>query len=107
DPAIGPLVVVAAGGTDAEVLRDRSVVLAPVTTDQARRAIEDLRLFPLLDGFRGRPVIPIEPIVEIVRRIGLLMATVPEVGGLDLNPAIAGPGGCVVVDARIAVAPLA
>ncbi len=103
DPAIGPLVVVAAGGTDAEVLRDRSVTLAPVTELQARRAVERLRMFPLLQGFRGRPLVPIEPIVQVVERIGLLMATVPEITELDLNPVIVGPDGCVVVDARIAV----
>ena len=104
DPAIGPLVVVAAGGTDAEVLDDRSVTLAPVTELQARRAVERLRMFPLLRGARGRPVVPIEPIVQAVARIGLLMATVPEIAELDLNPVIAGPDGCVVVDARIALA---
>ena len=104
DPAIGPLVVVAAGGTDAEVLDDRSVTLAPVTELQARRAVERLRMFPLLRGARGRPVVPIEPIVQAVERIGLLMATVPEIAELDLNPVIAGPDGCVVVDARIVLA---
>ena len=105
DPAIGPLVVVAAGGTDAEVLHDRSVTLAPVTEQQARRAVERLRMFPLLQGAHGRPTVPIEPIVQVVERIGLLMATVPEIAELDLNPVITGPDGCVVVDARIAVAP--
>ena len=105
DPAIGPLVVIAAGGIDAEVLRDRCVVLAPLTEQQARQAIARLRMFPLLNGFRDRPVVPIEPIVDVVQRIGLLMATVPEITELDLNPVIASPEACLVVDARIAVAP--
>jgi hypothetical protein len=103
DPAIGPLVVVGAGGTNAEVWRDRQVALAPITARQARHAVEDLRMFPLLNGFRGRPISPLEPIVDIIERIGLLMAAVPEVVELDLNPIIATPDGCVVVDARIAV----
>ena len=53
----------------------------------------------------GRPIVPIEPIVDMVQRIGLLMATVPEITELDLNPVIASPDGCLVVDARIAFAP--
>lgn len=103
DPAIGPLVVVGAGGTNTEVLHDRQVTLAPVTRQQARRAIEELRMYPLLTGFRGRPAVAIEPIVDVVERIGMLMATVPEITELDLNPVIAAPNGVVVVDARIAV----
>ena len=87
------------------MLHDRSVALAPVTELQARRAVERLRMFPLLQGARGRPMVPIEPIIHVVERIGLLMATVPEIIELDLNPVIAGPDGCVVVDARVAVAP--
>jgi hypothetical protein len=30
---------------------------------------------------------------------------VPELAELDLNPVIAGPNGCVAVDARVRVAP--
>ena len=105
DPGIGPMVVVAAGGTEAELLRDRSVLLAPVTAARARWALQRLRTFPLLRGFRGRPVVAVEPLVDIVGSIGLLMATVPEILELDLNPIIAAPGGCLAVDARIAVSP--
>lgn len=105
DPAVGPLVVVAAGGTEAELLGDRSVLLAPVTPASARSAVERLRMFPLLRGFRGRPTVRLDPLVDIMCRIGLLMATVPEIRELDLNPVIATQGSCVVVDARIAIAP--
>lgn len=105
DPAIGPLVVVAAGGTEAELLHDRTVLLAPVTNARARWALEQLRLYPLLCGFRGRPAIPIEPLADVIERIGLLMVTVPEITELDLNPLIASRNGCVAVDARVAVAP--
>jgi ATP-grasp domain len=105
DPAIGPLVVVAAGGTQAELLRDRTVVLAPLSRAEAAAALQGLRTFPLLRGFRGHPVVPDEPLVDIIHRIGLLMATVPEISELDLNPVIASPTASAVVDARIAVAP--
>ena len=105
DPAVGPMVVVAAGGTEAELLGDRSVLLAPLTAARARWALERLRTFPRLRGFRGRPAVPVDPLVDIIGRIGLLMATVPEIVELDLNPVIAASHGCVAVDARVAVAP--
>lgn len=42
--------------------------------------------------------------VGIAVRIGALVAAVPEIVELDLNPVIATPGGAVVVDARVGVA---
>ena len=59
DPALGPLVVVAAGGVLVELLDDRAVALPPLSPDGARRMLDRLRLRPLLDGFRGAP--PVRP----------------------------------------------
>jgi ATP-grasp domain len=41
----------------------------------------------------------------VIVRVGQLAELLPEVAEIDLNPMIIGPGGCVVVDARIRVAP--
>ena len=53
DDALGPMVVVAAGGVLVELLSDRAVALPPLTRDGARRMLARLRLRPLLDGCRG------------------------------------------------------
>ena len=43
---------------------------------------------------------------EIDNRQGIAAAEdLPEVGELDLNPLLARPDGCVVVDARVRVRP--
>ena len=104
DPAFGPLVVVGAGGVEAELRDDRVVLVAPVSRTAARRAVESLRLAPLFHGFRGRPELPVDAVVEFVHRIGLLAATIPEIQQLDLNPVLVGTDGCVAVDALIGVA---
>ena len=44
-------------------------------------------------------------VVDTIVRIGRLADELPEVAELDLNPLIVGADGCVVVDARIRVAP--
>jgi hypothetical protein len=41
----------------------------------------------------------------VIVRVGGLAEQLPEVVELDLNPLVVGPDGCVVVDARIRVAP--
>ena len=104
DPAFGPLVVVGAGGVEAELRDDRVVLIAPVSRPAARRAVESLRLAPLFHGFRGRAELPVDPVVDLVHRIGMLAATVPEIQRLDLNPVLVTPEGCAAVDARIGVA---
>lgn len=103
DPRFGPLVVVATGGTEAEILDDRAILVAPVTTAVATRAIEHLRIAPLFHGYRGRAPLPVDQLAELVRRVGALAATVPEVERIDLNPVIVHPAGCVAVDVSASV----
>lgn len=105
DDALGPLVVVAAGGADAEVLADRRVVLAPLTAREAAAAVRALRTFPLFAGLRGRPEVPVAPVAAVLERVGLLLTALPEVAEVDLQPTVATPTGCVVSGARVAVSP--
>ena len=104
DPTFGPLIVVGAGGVEAELRDDRVVLVAPVSRTAARRAVESLRLAPLFHGFRGRPELPVDDVVEFVHRLGLLATTAPEIQQLDLNPVLVSTAGCVAVDALVAVA---
>jgi hypothetical protein len=55
----------------------------------------------LVRGFRGAPPADAGALVDVLHRLARLAEDVPEVAELDLNPIIAGPSGCVVVDARI------
>jgi ATP-grasp domain len=100
----GPFVVVGAGGPEAELLDDRKLLVAPVSIDDAARAVEGLRIAPLFHGFRGRPELPVDRVVDFVCRVGMLAASVPEVEQLDLNPVLVGPDGCVAVDAFVVLA---
>ena len=53
DPSFGPLVIFGAGGTAAELLKDRVVRPAPLTAADPGRMVPGLRISPLLDGYRG------------------------------------------------------
>src|SRR6266545_2126394 len=50
DPLFGPVVACSAGGTAAELLRDVSVRIAPITDLDASEMVRSLKTFPLLDG---------------------------------------------------------
>ena len=101
DPAFGPLVACGAGGPTGELLGDVQIRLAPLGSREVDAMLRDLRSFPLLDGYHGRPPADLDSLRDIVMRVGALVATHPAVAELDLDPVIASPAGALVVDARV------
>ena len=85
----------------AELARDRVVELPPLNDRLARRMLESLRVWPLLNGFRGRPRVNIDQLMDILIRLSYLVAERPEVIELDINPLVATPKSIIAVDARI------
>lgn len=101
DPVFGPVLMVGAGGTSAELFRDTALELPPVNERLARRMLESLRIWPLLKGYRGGPGIDIDKLIEILIRMSYLVADFPEIKELDINPLLATPHGVVALDARV------
>ena len=103
DPAFGPLVVFGLGGVTVEVLGDHVTRLAPLTDIDAKEMVTGLRGSALLSGYRDKPAVNIDGLVQVLHRVSRLVEDMPEVAELDCNPVIATPGGVLVVDARIRV----
>ncbi|MGD0373899.1 MAG: acetate--CoA ligase family protein [Streptosporangiaceae bacterium] len=100
DPALGPLIVVGAGGVLVEVLGDRAVALPPVDERTATELIGELRIASLLSGFRGAPPADLDSIVRAITGLSALAGDLgEELAALDVNPLICGPAGAVAVDA--------
>jgi acyl-CoA synthetase (NDP forming) len=104
DPVFGPLVALGPGGTLAELIGDASFRLAPLTDVDAEELVTHGKVGVLLAGYRGAPPADAGQVSDVVLRVARLVDDLPEVAELDLNPVIAGPDGCVAVDARIRVA---
>jgi acetate---CoA ligase (ADP-forming) len=107
DAVFGPLVAIGPGGTLAELIGEASFRLAPLTDADVNELVTTGKVGLLLAGFRGAPAADVRSTAEVLLRIGRLMDDVPEIAELDLNPVIAGPAGCVTVDARVRVAEVA
>ena len=101
DHALGPMVMVAAGGVDIDIWDDRVFLLPPVTAQDAARALRSLRAWPLLQGHRGRPRAAVEAIEDHLVSLGHLAGDVPEIAELDLNPVLVSATGAYVVDAKV------
>ena len=54
-------------------------------------------------GYRGKPAVDVDGLVDILHRVGRLAEDMPEVAELDCNPVIATPQGALVIDARIRI----
>ena len=68
----------------------------------ARRAIDSLACRPLLDGVRGAAPSDVEAVVDAVAALASLAQHLGDlIGELDINPLIAGPQGCIAVDALV------
>ncbi|QEG40037.1 bifunctional acetate--CoA ligase family protein/GNAT family N-acetyltransferase [Roseimaritima ulvae] len=101
DPVFGTVLLVGAGGTNAELFRDHALELPPLSEPQARRILQSLQSWPLLEGYRGRPGVDIDRLVKVLMRLSYLVADCPEIVELDVNPLLATADDVIALDARI------
>lgn len=101
DAVFGTVLLVGAGGTAAELFQDRALELPPLSESLARRMLESLRSWPLLQGYRGRPPLNIDRLIEVLMRLSYLVADYPEIKELDVNPLLVTPDDVIALDARI------
>jgi acyl-CoA synthetase (NDP forming) len=100
DPALGPLIVVAAGGVLVELLADHAVALPPLDQAGALRLLTRVRAARLLDGVRGSPAAGREAVAAAIVALSTLALELGDhLDALDINPLICAPTGPVAVDA--------
>jgi acetate---CoA ligase (ADP-forming) len=100
DPALGPLIVIGAGGVLIEFLAERAVVLPPVTRSGARAILDRLRVAAVLAGVRGQPPADLTAIAGAIAALSCMAAELGDVlAAVDVNPLICGPAGAVAADA--------
>lgn len=88
DEALGPVIMFGLGGVFAEVLEDVSLRVAPLTEEDAREMVEEIKGFKILQGYRGAPPKDIEAIVSTLMKVSELAVKNPDIKELDLNPVI-------------------
>jgi acetate---CoA ligase (ADP-forming) len=104
DPVFGPLVAFGPGGVLAELIGQASFRIAPLTDVDAEELVSEGKAGVLVRGFRGAPEADVAALVDLVHRLARLGLDLPAIAELDLNPVLALPDRCVVVDARVRLA---
>ncbi len=101
DRVFGPVILFGQGGTAVEVLADRAVALPPLNVPLARALVARTRVARLLNGWRDTPAVDQDALHGVLVAVSQLLADVPEIAELDINPLIANFEGVVALDARI------
>ena len=101
DAQFGPALMFGIGGILVELLEDVSFRIAPITEYDAREQIHEIKGFPILDGYRGKPKADIDAIVKTLLTISDLVTKHEEINEMDLNPVFIYEKGLICVDARI------
>ncbi len=104
DPIFGPVVMVGLGGIFAEIVQDTAVQIAPVSEVEAMAMLKSLKVFPVLDGARGRPRADLAAAARAVAALSrFAMAHAQDVAEIDINPLLlkAEGEGAVALDALL------
>jgi len=102
DRQFGPLIAAGLGGIMVELLGDAAVRLVPVNDQAARAMLASLKGHALLTGFRGKPGVDIEALVDTICRLSELADDLRDiVDQIDVNPVIASAVGVMAADALI------
>jgi len=101
DPVYGVTLTLGMGGVTAEVLADTVTLVLPATEAEVLAALRRLRLWPLLDGYRGRAKADMAAIAAMAVRLGVLMLADERLEEIEINPVLVREQGAVAVDALI------
>ncbi len=101
DPQFGPALMFGIGGILVELLEDVSFRIAPITEYDANEMIKEIKGFPILDGYRGKPKADLDAIVKTLLKISDLVVKHEEINEMDLNPVFIYEKGLICVDARV------
>ena len=102
DPTFGKYIIIGGGGIFVEILKDSSLLLLPATREDVLLALSKLKVYPLLEGYRGNSKGDIESVVDSVISI-IALVRENDVLELDINPLIVlkEKKGVVAADALI------
>ncbi len=103
DPQFGRLMAFGLGGIHVEVLKDVVFRLHPLSRANAEKMVDGIRGRAILEGVRGRPPVDREQLVEVLLRLSQMLADLPEVVEMDINPFLAAwdPARSCILDCRV------
>lgn len=99
----GHLVLVGIGGVFLELLKDVNVGLSPLNHEEVRNMVRGLKGYKIIEGYRGKPGVDEEALIDIVLQVCALLDAAPEIKEMDINPIIGYGEDLKATDVRIKI----
>ena len=103
-PPVGMLLTLGAGGTLTELFDDAASLLLPVEAGEVLEALQSLKVWPLLAGYRNRPPAAVGAVADAVDALGRLVRDDPSIIEAEINPLMVTPRTAIAADALMLVA---
>ncbi|MEM1382953.1 MAG: acetate--CoA ligase family protein [Pseudomonadota bacterium] len=104
DPFVGPVMMIAGGGVEAELWNDHAVIAFPVTEAEVETALDSLKIAAKLVGWRGRPAGDREALVAALMALARFAeAQAGRLEEVEINPILVGQSGVCAVDAVLSL----
>jgi hypothetical protein len=111
DP-LGTALMVGMGGITAELMNDSVLCLMPpgkvISEEQALGLLKQLKSWPLLDGYRGKPKLDVDAAVHAIIGFSTMMASLgDQLLEAEMNPLLVMEEGqsAIAADAVVILAP--
>lgn len=106
DTTFGLVMTVAMGGVQAELLADAITLMLPVDESRALDSLTQLRLYPLLEGYRGAPRSDVQAACAAIARLSAIAQALDHcIEELEINPLALYPAnhGVMALDCLISL----
>ncbi len=99
----GHLLAIGQGGVYTEVFKDIKHILVPENEQKITDLFEETKVSMIIDGYRGKPALAKDKIIELIVKIEKLLINYPEIISMDINPVMITEKRAVVVDVKFYV----
>jgi acetate---CoA ligase (ADP-forming) len=103
DPVYGVTLTIGMGGVSAELLADTVTLVLPATRKDVLEGLRRLRLWPLLDGYRGRSKADVDAVADLAVMLADFIVGEACIEEIEINPVLVKPQGAVAVDALVRI----
>ena len=101
DRQFGKMIALGIGGIFTEIYKDVTFRLIPITKEDVKEMMNEIKGKKIFEGFRGLPQVKKEELTNLMLKISKLIEENPIIKEMDLNPVVATEKGLITIDARI------
>lgn len=102
DPAHGFVLTLGAGGVLTELWQDTATMLVPARAQTVESALRSLRIWPLIEGYRGKPGADLNAIISAVMALqDYVIANADRISEVEINPLMCTADAAIAADALL------